>query len=455
MKRINYCAGILTICICMLYGATLRAQATSDSALADSSDVRTLWRPAANQSGLTLASGKRYNRVEGLPVLFGPVYRDSVANLSTRIAVLGIIRSAHEFHWDAGNLGHLMTAEFRFGERKRFGVDAASYDVVEKAEDWQMSEPEAGLAAFFLHRDYFDYFGRHGGSIGASLFMTPRSSLSADFHDERWSSRDTRDVFTIFRNGEQWRDNPEMDDGRVHVAELKFSADTRNDPVRPLAGWLVKAEYENASGRFTHFGATSADARSAPVNPVKYGRMFLDLRRYNRLSPDDQLNARLVLAGWLHGDELPLERRVSVGGVGTIAGFDFRRRQSDKDYAQCGGTFLLPGNPAQCERVMLVQLEYRSALRGKLARDFRIQYRGIGVSLDPTLVAFADAGRGWLVGPRKGNLQYPSGSIPEFDTFMTDVGIGFDVGFAAIYVAKAVSVPKEPAKVFLRIRKRF
>jgi hypothetical protein len=68
---------------------------------------------------------------------------------------------------------------------------------------------------------------------------------------------------------------------------------------------------------------------------------------------------------------------------------------------------------------------------------------------------FTDAGRGWIVGDRLGALRYPSGTLPGFDTFRTDVGAGLDLGIIGLYVAKAVSSSKEPANFFIRIRDRF
>lgn len=427
-----------------------------DSAAADSSvSVRSLWNRSADESGLTVNSGKRYNRVEGLPILFGPIYRDSGEKVATRVAVFGLIRSANNFKWDSENLGHLATAGFRFGRERKLGVDLSSYDVVEGTESWQVGEPEAGLASFFLHRDYNDYFGRHGGAVAGSLGLGARSRVQLELRDERWSSRGVRDVFTVLRNGAPWRDNPQMDDGRVHLGALSLVVDTRNDTWAPLYGWLINASYENARGTFDSFGPASPLARGNSGSKVEYGRAFLDLRRYNRISPTDMFDFRVVLGGWLHGDELPLQRRLSVGGIGTIPGFDFRRRLAGTDKSECGEFPVLPGNPAQCERVALLQIEYRSRLGERAFGALDVgRYHG-RVVLRPTIVVFADAGRGWLVGDHRGELQYPAGSFPGLSTFMTDVGVGFDVGFAALYVAKAVSLTKEPANVFLRVRRRF
>jgi outer membrane protein assembly factor BamA len=264
----------------------------------------------------------------------------------------------------------------------------------------------------------------------------------------------------VFRNGAAWRANPIVDAGRFHTAVARANVDTRNDETNPSTGWLILLEYERGTGRVTDPGPTSLLARPAPISQLTYGRGLLDLRRYNRLSPTSSINGRLVLGGWLHGDELPLERRFSVGGIGSIPGFDFRKFQPGVvDVSQCSDGGQPPeGNPAQCERVALAQLEFRNELHSSLL-DFLnsrpIRLRGIGFTVQPTIVAFVDAGRGWLVGQPSGTLEYSSRSLPRFGTFRTDVGLGLDLGIFGIYAAKAVSASKEPANVFLRVHRLF
>jgi len=111
-----------------------------------------------------------------------------------------------------------------------------------------------------------------------------------------------------------------------------------------------------------------------------------------------------------------------------------------------------------CERVALGQIEYRNELHSDLIDMFNrngIRVRGAAFTVRPSAVAFVDAGRGWLVGSREGTLRYPSGSLPPFGTYRTDVGLGLDLGVAGLYVAKAVSASKEPANFFVRIHNRF
>jgi hypothetical protein len=456
-RTINAALGILLGCA---VAVPLSAQQV-DTVPTDSTAERLgLWARSTRSSGLVLSSGKTYNRVEGLPVHIGPVFRDSSGRAAFNLSVLGIIRSADTFHWDAQNLGHTVSAQMRVGRERGYALGLASYDVITPVETWQLPDPDAALAAFLVRRDFRDYFNRHGAKATATFHMSAHSSVSAEWGDERWAGVGARNVFSVFRNGGAWRANPIVDAGRFHTAVARANVDTRNDEVNPSTGWLILLEYERGSGRVTDPGPTSLLARPAPISQLAYGRGLLDLRRYNRLSPSSSINGRLVLGGWLHGDDLPLERRFSVGGIGSIPGFDFRKYQPGiVDVSQCSDGSQPPeGNPAQCERVALAQLEYRNELHSSLL-DFLnsrpIRLRGIGFTVQPTIVAFVDAGRGWLVGQPAGTLEYSSRSFPRFGTFRTDVGLGIDLGIFGVYAAKAVSASKEPANVFLRVHRLF
>ena len=155
--------------LCMIAALTHRADAQQPGAQDSTLDLGSILY-AEDRGGLTISSGKTYNRVEGLPVFIGPTFRDRIGHANLSLAALGIIRSSNTFHWDAENLGHRFTADLRFGKGRGFAVGAASFDEVVKVEPWQLSEPDGGLAAFFLKRDYFDFFGRHGTRAYASAF---------------------------------------------------------------------------------------------------------------------------------------------------------------------------------------------------------------------------------------------------------------------------------------------
>jgi hypothetical protein len=172
------------------------------------------------------------------------------------------------------------------------------------------------------------------------------------------------------------------------------------------------------------------------------------------LALNDQLNFRVVLAGWLAGDQLPLEQRLSLDGAGTLSGFAFRSPgPGATDVAACsggpGGT--AAGEPAQCERIALAQVEFRHDLRIGLADFVR------GVPPEGAWIIFMDAGRGWLVGQPDGTLRYRATTFPSLGTYRADAGVGVTVGPFGFYVAQPVTPWTDNAgpRFVVRLQQRF
>ena len=410
-------------------------------------------RRRRNFNRLEIASAGPYNRVEGLPVRIGPVlYRDQGWG-HVRLDATAVLRTGSSFSSSEADVGHDVNLEARLGRRLGASVGGRLFDVVDGVEQWQLSNVEVALASFLFHRDYRDYYGRHGAQVYAALHPSETVELSLAYGDERWRSRPTRDPFSLAMNGMAWRDNPTMDAGRFHVANLTLRLDTRNDRLDPRDGWYVFGDVERGVGRIAGAGATSAGVRDVPTGDTRYLRGFVDARRYNRIAPNAQLNLRLVLGGWLAGDPLPLERRLSIDGPGTVPGFDFRTG-GGTDVGTCSEGAAPSGRPAQCERVGLAQLEYRNDIHVSMTRGSgdarRTRFR-----LDGAWVFFADAGRGWLVNSPGSALDEGKGKLPSLSSYRTDIGAGLDFNLLGLYVAKALSDPNEPANVFLRVRHRF
>ena len=418
---------------------------------------------------LVIGSGKTYNRVEGLAVHAGPTFTDSSDMIRFSAEAFGILRSADTFRWDSRNVGHHFAIDLRTLTGRGPALRITGYDVVGPVEDWQMPRGEVGIATFLFHRDYRDHFGRHGASATASHVFDERFQLALTFADERWSSLPVRQVLTLFRNNHLWRPNPTVDDGRARLVTARGLVDTRNDPRNPATGWLARVEYEHGDAVYDALGPTSPVARVGAPPSSRYGRVLADVRRYTRISPASQLNFRVVAGGWLHGDELPLQRRFSVGGAATIPGVDFRDRGIAPDVLTCSAGDAVPGAPAQCERMLLLQTEYREELPfrpGTIFGGTPIRIRSAALTLHPVLVAFADVGRGWLLPPRSGslpppdvadsrNLVYSTGRIPPLSTFSADLGLGVDLGLFGVYVAKSISESGEPVNLIFRAHARF
>jgi hypothetical protein len=410
-------------------------------------------RGRRNFNRLEIANAGVYNRVEGLPVRIGPVlYRDQGWG-HLKLDATAVLRTESSFSGSTPDVGHEVTGEARAGRQFGVSVGGRLFDVVRGVEEWQLSDAEVALASFFFHRDYRDYYGRHGGQLFAAFRATENADLTVSYGDERWRSRATRDPFALAWRGVEWRENPQMDAGRFHLLNVTLRIDTRNDPLNPWAGWYVFADIERGAGWIDAPGPTSANVRTLPEGPTRYARGFFDVRRYNRVSPSAQLNLRLAFGGWLSGDPLPLQRRLSIDGPGTIPGFDFRSTEG-LDVGTCSEGLAPPGRPAQCERVALTQLEYRNDLRISVSRG-RGAARRTPLRLDGAWVFFADAGRGWLVNAPDSPLNLGRHDVPPLSTYRTDIGAGLAFEFFGIYLAKALSAPNEPLNVLVRVKHRF
>ena len=398
-----------------------------------------------------------YNRVEGLPISLGPSLRRVTDWGEIQLDPAAILRTGSSFSSSKADVGYNLRTEVRVGHYEAIGIGGRMFSVVDPVEAWHMADVEAALAAFVVRRDYRDYYQRHGGQFYVTLYGAENFSVTGAFGDERWTSRALRNPFTIFNGERPWRPNPAVDEGVFHVGTLSARFDTRTDPDDPWSGWLLYGQIEHGRGNITSVAPSSGLPTPTRGGLNDYTRAFFDMRRYNRLGPNSQLNMRVVLAGDLTGDELPLERRLSVDGPGALPGFDFRSPRTGVDVGTCNAGLSAPGRPAECDRIALAQIEYRSDLNLHFLGDWPDWPRKFHSKHgDMAWVLFADAGRGWRTGPTDDVLTFDRGIIPALSTFRTDVGVGLDFGgIFGVYAAKSTSTPAEPLNVFVRLRHRF
>lgn len=456
-----------------IYRPSLAFRESGDSIVATSQDAspneERWWqrlerdRDASWAQALRVVQAGPYNRVEGLPIKLGPAVQQQTPWGSVRVDAAAVIRTASTFasSSDKADVGHDVRGEVRYGHNAGVGVGGRVYSVVDPVESWQLSDLETALAAFIAKRDYRDYYQRHGVNGSVTLFGQQNFSLTGSYGIERWSSRARHDPFSLFDGDDPWRINPEVDEGLMHLANATLKFDTRTDPDDPWSGWYASSDIEHGFGSLTSVAPRStALAIVAPPAATQYTRGFFDVRRYTRLGPDAQLNLRVVLGGWLGGDPLPLERRLSVDGPGALPGFGFRAGIPSFDVGTCSdaATASVVGTPAECDRIALGQVEYRGDVKLPFTGGTYWPRQYHGAHGDVVWVLFADAGRGWRVPSSDAasitNMTYGIWAVPPLSTFRTDIGLGFDVSGVGIYAAKALSDPSRPVTFFLRLRHR-
>ncbi|HEX6106104.1 MAG TPA: polymer-forming cytoskeletal protein, partial [Gemmatimonadales bacterium] len=411
--------------------------------------ARTSFRTGRVRTTLLLATGGTYNRIEGLPIIFGPTFELRPTQRSAlKLDLRGILRTAGEGSRLSSDFGYQGRLEFRRGV---FGVAGRFYSEVSPIEDHPLSESESGWSAFLLQRDYRDYFERRGG--GGAVWVQPTPPLRLELSLRRDHERSVRavDPWSLFRNSDQWRRNPLVDDGHFVTTGLQLDYDTRNERDFPSTGWLIRARFEHSTSDDAAPVALPLSIRPAlPLDDYGSSRLTLDLRRYSRLTPELRVNARLRADGWVGGDRLTVQRRTSLGGPDILPGYDFR------EFTCAPSGFVDRSEPALCDRLISAQVEVRTRLGLNLG--YRLRERGggaggrfIGIE-EADLVFLADAGKGWLAGDGPG--QVPTNRIPSLDEWKVDFGVGLDAGTIGVYLAKGISEGK-PVKFIARLQRRF
>jgi hypothetical protein len=422
-------------------------------ALGELAAARTSFQVGRVRTTLSVSTGGAYNRIEGLPVLFGPMFELRPSSRTfTRLDVRGILRTAGESTELRSDFGYVVRGDIRFEGRPEFGFGGRLYSEVQPIENQPLSSTESGWSAFLLQRDYRDYYDREG--VEGWAYIRPAPALRIALSLGRDSERSVRatDPWSLLRNSDRWRRNPLIDDGHYFTTGLQVDFDTRNERDRPTTGWLLQASYEHLTSDDIAPVALPPVVRPSPQSGGGYtsDRISLDFRHYSRLTPGLQVHARLRGDGWIGGDRLPVQRRVSLGGPDLLPGFEFRA------FTCAPRGFSDPSELALCDRMLATQVEVRTRLGLNLgfrlpARQAGGQGRFIGIE-EADLVFFSDAGKAWLAGGGPG--QIPANRFPALNEWELDIGIGFDTGELGAYLAKSVS-ESEPVRFLVRLQRRF
>ena len=426
------------------------------------------WRRRVEHTGdesrtrFLLGLGGTYNRVEGIPVVFGPMadlrLDDGLRLLADARA---IVRSAHNFSLTAGELGYRLRGELRFGSRAtNLGVGARSYDIVSSVEPWPLKDFEAGWASVLLREDYRDWYRRRGWAAFVALRPSRQATFTMEGRDERHLSQQNQDPFSLFNADTDWRDNPPITDGRYRTLSAQLRFDTRNSRSNPTSGILLAVEAEATRGtEITGMVDPGIVCITWPCLPpsaadgnLDFQRMFADARTYLRLSRVGRLNLRLAGGGKLGGDDLPLQDRTSLGFPDPLPGYSFRQYS-------CGGANYV-GNPALCDRAIIAQAELRTHLgfdfgpawANDWGDDENERWEPLHVT-GPDIVVFGDAGAAWMVGQGPGRL--PANRLPSLESYHADLGVGIDFGPLGFYLAKSVGADDQAVTFHMRMGRRF
>lgn len=393
-----------------------------------------------------------YNRVEGLPVAFGPRIQLGHSNPTVLDARL-VYRTRSGLRLHHNDFGHDARIEQYLGGHRGAILGAGLHRLVSPIEDAGLSNVENSLATFVLHTDYRDHYERQGWRaylrfIGATQPYEAR----IEYRDEAHRSIDVGTPWSLLRNDSPWRAQPRIAAGDLRSVRGLFRWDSRNDPSDPAAGWLLTVGVEQGvGGTLTLLDPPldEDDPLSALVpRPAdsEFTAVSFDARRYLRLGPRGRLAVRVAAAGAPDSGPLPPQRQRTLGAEGGLPGYSrFHLDCGARDEEPAPGDFYPYYG---CDRMVVLQAEYRHALFTDPGFG-----RRLGLDFDlfatPELVLFANAGRAWI---EARGLDGRADTGPR--SLRPDLGVGLRLGPLGAYLAVPLAGGGGGPNFFVRLGPR-
>jgi hypothetical protein len=399
------------------------------------------------RTDIFLAVRTGYNRVEGLPISFGPRVRFGTSN-PTSIEAFAIYRTRAGLDVNTREMGYALRAEQYLGGRTAVRIGVRWFSEILPIETRGLSDRENSLSTFLLHRDYRDAYESDGWNAYVHLARpgTP-TDLTFEYRAERHRAVSPANPWSIVDNDEAWRPNPLVAEGMIRSVAAILRHDTRNESIDPATGWDVRLELERGLGGGLET-AELALGTSATTQPrERFTAATIDVRRYVRFTPYSRMGIRVFAAGSVDGTELPPQRQHVLGGEASLPGyrmfeFDCAARREILD-TERGPFFPYYG----CDRVVLVQMEYQAGFpfARRLGEAIRI---GIDLGQQVRWAAFFDAGRAW------NELDALDGRGGGESDFSADAGLGIRIGELGFYWAYPLSGSGKGLNFFVRIGRR-
>ncbi|TVR65343.1 MAG: polymer-forming cytoskeletal protein [Gemmatimonadales bacterium] len=419
---------------------------------------------------VTLRAAGAYNRVEGLPVEFGPIFSTGGRN-PLELRAFGIWRSEGGLTVDTDRMGYDFALDQAVGGRGTLVAGANVYSRFHPMEDRGMSDLENALSTFLMRRDYRDYHEAQGWSTHLEFRPIRQPIVTRlTFREEEHQTAPVRGPWTLGDEDRPWRLQPRAAEGTAQFVEGALTLDTRDDPDQPADGWLLELRgVQQVSGRLRGPSAsvdqggpnggteTGDPALGLAYDRVGWGRV--DVRRYARLGPDSRLAVRLFSAGSHGSSPLPPQFQSTLGGEGSLPGHprfavDCGVRGHSNLTTRQGGE--MDGEweffPAYgCDRVEMAQVEFQYSLPfswNPFPDDWGDPEWSTALRFQPTLSVFVNTGQG-----RAANRD---GFPDRMDSGRrADVGFGLLTGSLGFYWAHPINRRDRGLNFFVRLDRRF
>lgn len=280
---------------------------------------RPLWQPYARRPvhpDFEVPDNKvRYNRAEGLAIYI-PFHPDTddIPGFHVR-GMAGYAFGAHKWY------GRVGIGEYLW--RGRIGFLVEGHKEPRHDDGWRVTPTENSLGAFFIHRDWYDWYEAEGYGGSFVLGLPPLVELKVRYRNETHAIMDSVTNWSVFGD-DRFRGTYDIAPGRD--ANLRYLV-TFGRPIgyfpRRIRGNLSYAYTQTMNG--SDFDYTRDDVTLEAFVPL-----------HRRLGI--RLNAR---TGTISGDLYGPQHQVPLGGIGSVQGYGYKSIGPDNHYAVVNATFSL------------------------------------------------------------------------------------------------------------------
>jgi len=258
----------------------------------------------------------RYNRVEGIFLGIGSekkFYWDGRRSW----AAFGSVGWGFKSHTWRYNLGLARQFPLVSDGGQLFEMGVEGYSLTDSKDRWIISTNENSAAAFFIHEDFLDYFGRRGAT-GHVAWLTQgsmvRTEVRIGYSADRYDSLVQHTDWALFGGNKSFRPNPAVAEGDMRSVNASIGLTTTDKTSHGPEGWTLLATGE--------FG------KRISSSDFSFNQYIFDLRRYQPLGRYDNFNLR-VRVGSAEGI-LPPQKLFQLGGLGTLHAYRYKQDSGNR-----------------------------------------------------------------------------------------------------------------------------
>lgn len=248
----------------------------------------------------------RFNRTEGAYVGWSHTFSPKFGHHLTATAGYAI---------DAKRFEHQLRWRQRLWQRRRLDFTASHFHkILGRPSLASSADRNTTMLALFYKSDPVDYYREEGFDLGLAVSLIKHVRFGVSYHDAQQYSSAISTQYSVFRSDDQWRVNPEIDNGHVRSVSSWIEYDSRS---------IVKMKkFEGKIGGF-QFTKIRIEAEQADPdwisNDFDYARYSMRIQRRQRTFGLG-VTELLAYAGW-SDRRLPIQRLFTIDfGTPTLLG---------------------------------------------------------------------------------------------------------------------------------------